>query len=351
MVQDDNKKDHKFSTSGQQGLKNLSDSLNHVQSHQIKVPVELINTMKNIQKSVNISNLSPLFTDKNGIFRQQIEQATKISSLMSTFQISSPFTDAIKQVSSTYQQMFSENQKFIDIVREMNQTIISSYKVDYSKLFSSLSDFITKLPKPYTREEFEEIAKKLESLADKGWVIYYYQAKLYEELDIEDFTSFEQSWMELLRKDLSIDTKIDELRHLDCFSEPLITSMVDSYHTKNYYAAYTLASLAIDGVLNRLSEISSSGKRIPVGHSAVKEFDKKFVDKHLSDVGLMRWFYNFFKDTNRFSLDKPNRHMIGHGRWDEEITEKMFLQLFNVILYIHDEYDYWVEVIKYQFEG
>ncbi|HEM3512577.1 hypothetical protein [Streptococcus suis] len=351
MIQDDNKKEHIFSASVPQELKKLSDTLNHVQSHQIKVPVELIATIKNFQNSVNTSNLSPLFTDKNGIFRQQIEQVTKISSVMSTIQMNSPFTDAIKQVSNTYQQMFSENQKFIDTVREMNQTIISSYKVDYSKLFSSLSDFITKLPKPYTREEFEEIAKKLEALADKGWVVYYYQAKLYEELDIEDFTHFEQSWIELLRTDLSTDTKIDELRQLDCFSEPLITSMVDSYHTNNYYAAYTLASLAIDGVLNRLSEISSSGKRIPVGHSAVKEFDKKFVDKHLSDVGLMRWFYNFFKDTNRFSLDKPNRHMIGHGRWEEEITEKMFLQLFNVILYIHDEYDYWVEVIKYQFEG
>lgn len=124
--------------------------------------------------------------------------------------------------------------------------------------------------------------------------------------------------------------------NLEGFFYVLFSGSYLSAHTKQNLSIH---SLAIDGVLNRLSEISSSGKRIPVGHSAVKEFDKKFVDKHLSDVGLMRWFYNFFKDTNRFSLDKPNRHMIGHGRWEEEITEKMFLQLFNVILYIHDEYD------------
>ena len=57
----------------------------------------------------------------------------------------------------------------------------------------------------------------------------------------------------------------------------------------------------------------------------------------------MHWLYNFFKDTNRFTLDEPNRHMVGHGRWEKEIEEKDFLKLFNTILYIYDEYDKWLE--------
>lgn len=119
--------------------------------------------------------------------------------------------------------------------------------------------------------------------------------------------------------------------------------MVDCYFNRNFYAAYTLGSLAIDGALNRISEMTSLEKKIPVGHRAIKEIDNIFFDKSFSDIGLMHWLYNFFKDTNRFTLDEPNRHMIGHGRWEREIEEKDFLKLFNTILYIYDEYDNWLE--------
>lgn len=47
-----------------------------------------------------------------------------------------------------------------------------------------------------------------------------------------------------------------------------------------------------------------------------------------------------FLDTNKFVLDEPNLHMIGHGRWEKEIEEQEFLKLFNAMLYICDEYDY-----------
>ena len=50
----------------------------------------------------------------------------------------------------------------------------------------------------------------------------------------------------------------------------------------------------------------------------IKEIDNIFIDKSFSDVGLMHWLYSFFKDTNRFTLDEPNRHMIGH--WEEIIA-------------------------------
>lgn len=40
--------------------------------------------------------------------------------------------------------------------------------------------------------------------------------------------------------------------------------------------------------------------------------------------------------------------MVGHGRWEREIGEIDFLKLFNTLLYIFDEYDYWAEVIRYE---
>ena len=48
------------------------------------------------------------------------------------------------------------------------------------------------------------------------------------------------------------------------------------------------------------------------------------MDESFSEIGLMHWLYNFFKDTYRFTLDKPYRHMIGHGRWEKEIEENDF---------------------------
>ena len=33
---------------------------------------------------------------------------------------------------------------------------------------------------------------------------------------------------------------------------------------------------------------------------------------------------------------------------EKEIEEKEFLKLFNAMLYICDEYDYWAEVIRYE---
>ena len=35
-------------------------------------------------------------------------------------------------------------------------------------------------------------------------------------------------------------------------------------------------------------------------------------------------------------------------RWEKEIEEQEYLKLFNTLLYICDEYDYWAEVIRYE---
>ena len=36
--------------------------------------------------------------------------------------------------------------------------------------------------------------------------------------------------------------------------------------------------------------------------------------------------------------------MIGHCRWEKEIEEQEFLKLFNAMLYICDENDYYEEI-------
>ncbi|WP_303952816.1 hypothetical protein [Streptococcus vestibularis] len=100
--------------------------------------------------------------------------------------------------------------------------------------------------------------------------------------------------------------------------------MVDCYFNQNYYAGYTLDSWAIDSALNRISEMISSRKKIPVGYKAVEEIDAIFIDKSFSDIGLMHWLFNFLKDTKRFALDEPSTHMVGYGRWEKEIDETDF---------------------------
>ncbi len=65
----------------------------------------------------------------------------------------------------------------------------------------------------------------------------------------------------------------------------------------------------------------------------------------LTEYGLLHWCYNFFADTQRFTINYPNRHMIGHGRWDDEISEEEFLKLFNVLLYLEENFDYWAGII------
>ncbi len=95
-------------------------------------------------------------------------------------------------------------------------------------------------------------------------------------------------WIEFLRDKLNNEDFIIALQNSPCSSGPLVKSM-------------------------------------PVGHRSIKEIDNIFIDMSFSDVGLMHWLYNFFKDTKRFALDEPNTHMVGCGRWEKEIGETDFL--------------------------
>lgn len=175
-------------------------------------------------------------------------------------------------------------------------------------------------------------------MADKGWVIYIGELNIYIRLlDYKNIENIEMELIEVIRESLLDNTIREELKTYKGYSEVLVTSMLDSYSTKNYYAAYTLASIAIDGVLNRISEslnTKENEKKIKVGFKAVKEFESHSINKTLASVSLISWLNKFFTDTRRFTLEKPNRHMIAHGRWDKEIDEIQFLQLVNVMMSI-----------------
>ena len=53
----------------------------------------------------------------------------------------------------------------------------------------------------------------------------------------------------------------------------------------------------------------------------------------------------FFAYTPCFKSEKPNRHMISHGRWEDDMSKEEFLKLFNVLLYINESFDFWYEEI------
>ncbi|HEL1992028.1 hypothetical protein [Streptococcus suis] len=313
----------------------------------------LTNSLSNFQNVINKTNLSALIAASNALNTSSLANLTHLTlpfeKLSSSIQINKSAINAISEVVSLYNKVWAgEHLQAIQSITESARRLIDSYQIDYSKIVSNLSEVLKSLPSPYTKEEIEQITLRVKQLAEDGWVIYFQDSNIYRRICTEDWIEIEEKWFVTLRERLADKDAIAELQNSQCYSKPLIKSMVDSYRNQNFYSAYTLASLAIDGALNRVSEMTSSKKRIPVGHNAVEEIDELFIDKSFTDIGLMYWLYNFFKDTKRFTIHEPNRHMIGHGRWEGEITEKMFLQLFNVILYIYDEYDYWVEVIRYE---
>lgn len=52
--------------------------------------------------------------------------------------------------------------------------------------------------------------------------------------------------------------KVFYIENLNWYSQPLIKSLVDSYQSKNYYSEYTLATIAIDGDVNRFNEMTGT---------------------------------------------------------------------------------------------
>ena len=313
----------------------------------------LADTFSNFQATVNANIISELIATSNVLNSAKLVNfanlTTPLVSLPSLIQVEKSAINVMSEVVALYNKTLSSTHlQAIQNIADSAKNLIASYQIDYSKIFSGINELLKSLPSIYTKEEIEQIISRVQLLAENGWVIYFRDRNVYQRLLAEEWNTLEDEWIELLRDKLKNEDFIIDLQNSPCYSAPLVKSMVDCYFNRNFYAAYTLGSLAIDGALNRISEMTSLEKKIPVGHRAIKEIDNIFIDKSFSDVGLMHWLYRFFKDTNRFTLDEPNRHMIGHGRWEKEIEEQEFLKLFNAMLYICDEYDYWAEVIRYE---
>ena len=313
----------------------------------------LADTFSNFQATVNANIISELIATSNVLNSAKLVNfanlTTPLVSLPSLIQVEKSAINVMSEVVASYNKTLSSTHlQAIQNIADSAKNLIASYQIDYSKIFSGINELLKSLPSIYTKEEIEQIISRVQLLAENGWVIYFRDRNVYQRLLSEEWNTLEDEWIELLRDKLKNEDFIIDLQNSPCYSAPLVKSMVDCYFNRNFYAAYTLGSLAIDGALNRISEMTSLEKKIPVGHRAIKEIDNIFIDKSFSDVGLMHWLYSFFKDTNRFTLDEPNRHMISHGRWEKEIEEQEFLKLFNAMLYICDEYDYWEEIIRYE---
>lgn len=253
------------------------------------------------------------------------------------------FAKTIKTVSlpDNVKDAIQAQTKIAQSIAEVNEGL----QINFSNILADLKRVFESIPTPYSEEENKEIMAGLETMANKGWVTYFnyagdfrvFKSGLSDELELE--------WLKQLSEDASDDNIYQELINAGCYSKPLLDSMLQSYRSENYYAAYTLATVAIDGVITRFSEIQSNARFMPVGCRAVEELDDSLLNKPIVDLGFFKWLYQFFKDTKRFTLDEPNRHMIGHGRWDKELNQVQFLKLFNVMLYLAFRFEIWRHVL------
>ena len=286
---------------------------------------ELIESCSLLQNTVNNSNMASIVASASSMLAHQLAEAVKVS---------------LPQVNinASYNNMLSS--LHIEVVQNIANSvnkIIDGLQFDYSKLALDLGEILKNIPSPYSENEISEIISNVKRLAEQGWVIYYDFGDIYRRINIDNIEELEDEWLTQLKIDLSSEDIYSELKESLCYPETLIESMFESYKSKNYY-----------GVLNRIAEQVTNKDRIPVGYPSVEVLEKQFVDKTFSDVGLIHWLFNFFKDTNRFTIEEPNRHMIGHGRWEGTISEKDFLKLFNVMLCLLANFElwqyHWVEV-------
>lgn len=316
-----------------------ADPIKKLPEHIIKDALSTIATYPKVEEQANLS---------------RIAAATSVLKNKEIAQLSMKIDSVIEQSGLTrfsehYKELFNSLNKTSQIISTLTQSIATDSLLELRRQLSNLSEVVKDALTPYTEEERKSIIAKVESFADKGWVIFFQNRAVVNQLLLDDTEDIEVEWLDNLKEIIADTSNIEYLAKSQCFSYHLIQSMAMSYSEQNYYAAYTLASLAIDGVLNRLAEPLSSDadKRTAVGHRAIRKIDEQISpgEKTVFDYGLLHWCYNFFADTQRFTINYPNRHMIGHGRWDDEISEEEFLKLFNVLLYLEESFDYWAGII------
>ena len=130
---------------------------------------------------------------------------------------------------------------------------LNSYQTTIFNDISAISEVLKSLSDHYSEEEIADIKSKLEILATKGWVVYFQDRNFSYDVEAEDFEEVEEFWFEMLEKDISDEKTIFKLEKSQFIPAVLIQAMIQSYQSENYYAAYTMATIIIDGVMNRVS--------------------------------------------------------------------------------------------------
>ena len=309
-----------------EALRVFHETLNHSRL------IEIQNSMLQANKAALASfNFSKQMAETTKPFLTEINSATSILNNQRYFKI-------LSETEAAFSSILLKTQ--IDNIGRILEPIHNIFDKSALNFTESLKEFLKEYHAPYSETEAEAITLNIEKLAEEGWVIYHSYSDDYRTICTIDFEELIKEWQTLLKEDLEDKELIQELKDSTYYSEPLIDSMIESYRSQNYYAAYTLATIAIDGALNKFSEPFSNKERIPVGKSSVNLLNKQIVNKTFTDISLFHWLFKFFSYTNNFTLEEPNRHMISHGRWEEPLFEKDFLKLFNVLLCILYNFDF-----------
>ena len=309
-----------------EALRVFHETLNHSRL------IEVQNSMLQANKAALASfNFSKQIAETTKPFLTEINSATSILNNQRYLKILSDTEAAFSAISLKTQ---------IDNIGRILEPIHNIFDKSAFNFTESLKEFLKKYHEPYSETEAEAITLNIEKLAEEGWVIYHSYSDDYRTICTKDFEVLIKEWQTLLKEDLEDKELIQELKDSTYYSEPLIDSMIESYRSQNYYAAYTLATIAIDGALNRFSEQYSNKEKILVGYKSVDLLNNKIVNKTFSDISLFHWLFKFFVRTNNFTLEEPNRHMICHGRWEQPLFETDFLKLFNVLLCILENFEF-----------
>lgn len=309
-----------------EALRVFHETLNHSRL------IEVQNSMLQANKAALASfNFSKQIAETTKPFLTEINSATSILNNQRYLKILSDTEAAFSAISLKTQ---------IDNIGRILEPIHNIFDKSAFNFTESLKEFLKKYHEPYSETEAEAITLNIEKLAEEGWVIYHSYSDDYRTICTIDFEVLIKEWQTLLKEDLEDKELIQELKDSTYYSEPLIDSMIESYRSQNYYAAYTLATIAIDGALNRFSEQYSNNEKILVGYKSVDLLNNKIVNKTFSDISLFHWLFKFFVRANNFTLEEPNRHMICHGRWEQPLFETDFLKLFNVLLCILENFEF-----------
>lgn len=309
-----------------EALRVFHETLNHSRL------IEVQNSMLQANKAALASfNFSKQIAETTKPFLTEINSVTSILNNQRYLKILSDTEAAFSAISLKTQ---------IDNIGRILEPIHNIFDRSAFNFTESLKEFLKKYHEPYSETEAEAITLNIEKLAEEGWVIYHSYSDDYRTICTIDFEVLIKEWQTLLKEDLEDKELIQELKDSTYYSEPLIDSMIESYRSQNYYAAYTLATIAIDGALNRFSEQYSNKEKILVGYKSVDLLNNKIVNKTFSDISLFHWLFKFFVRTNNFTLEEPNRHMICHGRWEQPLFETDFLKLFNVLLCILENFEF-----------